>query len=226
MEGIEQHYQLTGDEQSRVAVGRVADKLWEGFHSGLDTPIEWWDNRNQARVLQAYLLAWRLGAPSPYGLNWSTLLDEGLTKILSTQSADGAYRFPNHCNVSLNYMSGILNDVFIKYYTYYRADSRIPGSIKRSIDYMWANEWVPSARAFKYITAYCDGTGAADPAPDLNNLILTGYGWYAQQTRNTIYRDRAEQIFQGAVEGAAIEYTKQFNQQYTASFRYPAYRQF
>jgi hypothetical protein len=225
LEGLEQHYLLTGDEASRVAVGRVADVLWGGFHRYLDETTDW-ENRIQARTLQSYLLAWRLGAASEHGLNWATLLNEGLTMILSTQQADGAYRFADHCNMSLNYMTGTLNDVLIKYHTYYQADSRILPAIKRSIDYMWANEWLPAAQTFKYITATCAGTGTPDPSPDLNNLILTGYAWYAQQTRNTVYRDRAEQIFQGAVQGAAIDATKQFNQQYTASFRYPAYRQF
>jgi hypothetical protein len=39
-----------------------------------------------------------------------------------------------------------------------------------------------------------------------------------------VYRDRGDQIFAGGVAGAYLAGTKQFNEQYTASYRYPAYR--
>ena len=54
-------------------------------------------------------------------------------------------------------MVGLLNDAFIKYYTHFTADTRIPGAIQRSIDYMWANDWRPAGQAFVYLGGPCPG---------------------------------------------------------------------
>jgi hypothetical protein len=225
LEGLEQHYLLTGDEKSRVAIARVAEVM-NAYHSALADTVNstWLENRIQARVLQSYLLALRLTAEGPKALDWKALLDDGLNRTLQTQRADGSYGFPNTCYASLNYMAGVLNDVMIKMYTLYRADERIPSAIRKSADYMWRTQWLDDARAFKYVSADCEGTGGPTPAPDLNNLIVTSFSWTAQQSGDGTYEQRAEQIFAGAVNGGFIDGTKQFNQEYTTSFRHLSYR--
>jgi len=224
LEGLEIHYLLTGDEASRDAVLQVAARFHDAFHPTLGHTDNWWENRIQARVLQAYLLAWRLQATGNATLNWAALLDDGLTRVLGTQRADGSYRFTQLCGESLNYMTGLLNDVLIKYYTYYKPDTRIPPAIRRSVDFLWDTQWLPSAQTFKYLSGPCAGVGDATPAPDLNNLMVTGFGWTYRQTGDAAYRDRAEQIFAGGVNGAFLSGTKQFNEEYTASFRYLSMR--
>jgi hypothetical protein len=224
LEGLEKHYLLTGDEASRVALGGVADKLNEGYQPTLGNTDNWWDNRIQARLLQSYLLAWMLNASSTRSLNWAALLDDALTKILSTQQADGSYRFVSFCGQSANYMAGLLNDVMIRYYVYYKADTRIPDAIRRSADFMWNTQWVSSAQAFKYMSGVCAGAGDDGPAPDLNNLIVTSFSWTYRMTQNAAYRTQADSIFAGAVNGAWLGGSKQFNQHYTSSFRHLGYR--
>jgi hypothetical protein len=226
IEGIELHYLLTGDEASRVAVGKVADVFNVGYYMNhLSDLSAQMDNRMQARTLMALLTAWKLHAESQYGADWATLLPKALTGILASQDAAGAYRFMQiQCGNNKPFMVGLLNDALIKYHTYFSADARIQAAIQKSDDYMWANDWNSGEQAFVYLDGHCPGDEGG-PAPDLNNLVATSYGWIYRQTGNTLYRDRGDQIFGGAVAKAWINGSKQFNQQYTSSFRYLAYRQ-
>ena len=152
-----------------------------------------------------------------------------MTRILASQAPSGAYLFTrpdNQCGYNKPFMVGLLNDAFIKYYTHFSPDPRIPGAIQRSIDYMWVNDWRAGPRAFVYLGGPCPGHDEGQaPSPDLNNLVVNGFGWTYQQTGNTLYRDRAEQIFAGGVAGAWLNGSKQFNENYTTSFRYLAYRE-
>jgi hypothetical protein len=120
-------------------------------------------------------------------------------------------------------MVGLLNDALISYYTYFNPDPRILPAVQKSADYMWAHDWDSAAQAFVYLGGPCTG-GGREPAPDLNNLVVNGFGWIYQRTRDPAYRDRGDQIFAGAVAKAWLDGSKQFNQQYTSSFRYLAYR--
>jgi len=226
IEGVELHYLLTGDEASRKAVGRVADVFNVPFYmdhlSDLKAQM---DNRIQARTLMALLTAWKLKAESQTGANWATLLPKAVTDILASQDTSGAYRFVQvQCGHNLPFMVGLLNDALIKYHTFFNADTRILPAIRKSDDYMWTKDWIPAEHAFVYLDGPCDEAGT-DPAPDLNNLIVNGFAWVYKQTGNTVYRDRADEIFAGAVAKGWLNGSKQFNQQYTSSYRYPAYRQ-
>ena len=67
-------------------------------------------------------------------------------------------------------------------------------------------------------------TGGMEAAPDLNLLIAPVYAWLYHQTGNTVYRDRADQIFAGGVAGAFLSQGKQFDQNYRLSFEYLRWR--
>jgi hypothetical protein len=228
IEGLELHYLLTGDEKSRYAVGRIGDEFNTPYYmenlGKLDGVME---NRIQARTLVALLTAWKLNAPSQKASAWATVLPQALDDILSSQDDRGAYRFirqDNQCGHNKPFMVGLLNDALIKYYTEFRADPRIPVAVRKSVDYMWANDWDDTAQSFVYLDGPCAGNDVA-PAPDLNNLIVNGFGWVYRRTGDRVYLDRAERIFAGAVAKAWLEGSKQFNQQYASSFRYLAYRE-
>jgi hypothetical protein len=230
MEGVEQHYLLTGDEASRLAVGRVGDVLTVAYYmDNLGDVTAEMDNRMQGRVLIALLSAWKLNAPSQAGTTWNARLDLALTRILASQGADGAYRFTrtnNQCGYNKPFMVGVLNDAMVKYSTIYSADARIPGAVQRAVDYMWANDWNAAGRAFIYLDGPCPGYDEGQTlAPDLNNIIVTGFGWIYQQTKQTVYRDRAEAIFNGGVSQAWLVGSKQFNENYTTGYHYLRYRQ-
>jgi hypothetical protein len=227
IEGIELHYLLTGDGASRTAVGRVGDVFNVEYYmadlGNLGGPL---DNRIQARTLMALLTSWKLNAPTQTGSVWGTLLPDALNKILSSQDAAGAYRFTNtaQCGYNKPWMVGLLNDALIKYYTSFSADARIPTAIQKANDYMWANDWDAASKNFVYLDGPCP-EDEGGPMPDLNNLIVNGFAWTYQRTGNTVYRDRADEIFAGAVANDWLDGSKQFNQHYTSSYRYLAYRQ-
>jgi hypothetical protein len=62
-------------------------------------------------------------------------------------------------------------------------------------------------------------------SPDLNNLIVSSFGWVYKQTGQSAYRDHGEAIFAGGVTKAWLAGSKQFNESYTSSYHYLRYRQ-
>ena len=226
LEGLEKHYLLTGDERSRTAIGATADMLYRGFQRSRDlADLSKSENRIRTRVLQGELLAWRVDAPvGRDGVPWDVRMDEAVTKIIESQGPDGGFRFGSLCDQSINYMDGMLGDVLIEVHRTYRPDPRIRPAVQRMADFQWNTQWDPSARAFRYMSGVCPGKGGGDPAPDLNGLFVNTYAWLYAQTGDDGYRSRADQIFLSAVAETWLEGTKQFNQQYTTSYRYLGYR--
>ncbi|CAA9319918.1 MAG: hypothetical protein AVDCRST_MAG40-1408, partial [uncultured Gemmatimonadaceae bacterium] len=117
------------------------------------------------------------------------------------------------------FMVGLLNDAMVRYYNLFDRDARILPSIKKSADYMWANDWDANKQAFRYLT------GEGEGQPDLNNLIVSGYGFVYQQTRDVTYKTRGDAAFASGVAGAWYNGSKQFNEVYHNSFRYVTMRQ-
>lgn len=221
LEGLAIHYLTTGDEQSRYAVGRVG-KMFDGHLRELDLTANV-EGRVQARTILAYLTAWRIGALSDER-DWTAYVEQAVDKTLSTQRADGSYRFRVWCDEQSNYMTGLVNDALIKVYEEFRPDSRIPAAVRRSLDFTWSSQWLPEQRAFKYLSAPCPDAGGDEAAPDLNMFVGTPFGWYYKISGDATYKTRGDEIFQGAIESAWLDGSKQFNQQYYSSFRYLAYR--
>ncbi len=230
--GVALHYTLTGDQASLRAVGAVADTFTSSYYMAnlgrTDRAAEM-DNRMQARVLDAFLYASSIDAPSQAqpGRDWGALLQQALDSILASQSSDGAYRFQQPLQQGYNkpFMVGLLNDALIRYYEQFDADPRILTAIKKSVDYLWANDWVASAQAFKYLEGAVAGEGDSTPAPDLNNLIVNGFGFVYKMTGDLAYKQRGDQVFAGGVENAWLAGSKQFNEQYSSSYKYLAYTQ-
>jgi hypothetical protein len=220
LDGVALHYLVTGDEASRTAIGRVADyyasATWLGYLNNRSNS----SNRVQARVLQSYLLAWYLKAPSVKGNPWGMWLREGLTRVLSTQGTDGAYRFTVNCSYSQPFQVGLLNDVLVRYHGLYEPDSRILPSVQRSVDFLWTKMWLPTYKAFAYLEGTCSNVGARTPAPDLNNMIAGSFAWVGRTSGNTAYLTNADAVFSGGVYGANLTGAKQFNESYTSAFRY------
>ncbi|WP_445505212.1 hypothetical protein [Microvirga sp. G4-2] len=243
MAGLALHCLVAGDVLSGEAVGRAADlfSLPDNIAALADLKGEM-DNRIQARTLEALLLAWQIGAPSlgipdrqpdgtdwgiPGGNDWANLLRVALGRILASQSPDGAYRFRQiQCGYNLPFMVGLLNDALIQYHEQFEADPGILPAVKRSLDYLWSRNWDAKAQAFVYLEGPCEDNedNNTGPAPDLNNLILSGFGWLYRQTGDTTYRDRGDAVLAGAVKGAWLDGSKQFNQAYTTSYKYAAFR--
>ena len=230
LEGLTDHYWLTGDAMSQKAVGKTADVLASYYRKGVldDTNHIDMESRIQARSLQSMLLAWEIQAPGGpnYGpTTWATHLPLMLGQILKAQNTKGAYIWGGYCRTSINYMNGLLNDAMIRYSTRFQADSRILPSIKANADWLWANQWRTDL-SFNYQSAYCARNGSsASASHDLNNLFATTFSWLYKQTGQTTYRQAADLMFDSGVKKAYLSGVKQFNEEYTASYKYLSYRQ-
>jgi hypothetical protein len=85
---------------------------------------------------------------------------------------------------------------------------------------MWATQWNAAGRGFLYMSGNCPGEGGPTPAPDLNNMIVSGFAWIYRRTGDVRYRDRADAAFAASVSVSWLDGSKQFNEQYTNSPRY------
>jgi hypothetical protein len=224
LDGVALHAIVTGDERSIQTVLKVADtQALPTSYRSRQIGIHWIDGRDKSRFLSILMNAYLMKRPSPNGVDYLAGARDALTKILAAQEADGAWRIPGQCEYNKPYMSGMLNDAFIRYYNSIEKDARIPAAVKKSVDYMWRVDWVPSAQAFKYLDGECSepGTGGGtNPYADLNNLIVNGFGFVAKVTGDASYFTKGDAIFAGGVAKAWIAGGKQFNQNYTTSPRY------
>jgi hypothetical protein len=238
LEGLEKHYLLTGDETSRAAVVRVADVLNLFNPSYMTRAVG--EGRIAARVVHSALLAWRLtpaGAPWPAGAegaDWGARLERHLAAVFAWQQPDGSYPADGQvCGGQLNYMVGLLNDALIKTHLYYRPagrapDARVEPAVRRAADYLWRTQWVAAAESFQYASVPCGmnlqgfSVGGPEPAPDLNGLLVTTFGWLSTQGADAAaraeQRARADQVFAGGVARAWLSGSKQFNEHYSSSF--------
>jgi hypothetical protein len=143
-----------------------------------------------------------------------------LDKIVEWQDANGAFNARLTCGGQLNYMVGLLGDALGKVYDNVLPDPRIVRVVARAADYMWATQWDANTRAFRYNSVPCRGVGGPEPAPDLNGLFVSMYGWLWKHTGEARYRDIAETIFAANATLGWLSGTKQFNQAYASSFKY------
>lgn len=224
VEGLEVNYLLSGDEESRRGVRQIATYLRETWLPVIaDRNNEYLEGRIQARTLQGLLAAEALGGR---GHDFAAAAREALDGILRTQNADGSYTFANLCWTHYSYMTGLLNDVLIRYHDRFVADPRIVDAVRRSIEYMWTTQWVPNAEAFKYASGPCPGKADTNPAPDLNMQIVNGFGWLGAVRGDPVPIGRGDRIFSGGVKRAWLQGWKQFNENYAAAFRYLSFRRF
>ena len=226
LDGLALHYWLTGDDSSRIAVGKAAWNL-AGSAQWLRTGL-YTDARQQARALQAMLLAWQINAPNAPTGGWAKALDDGLNVILPQQSPDGAWRYPaNTCDMSLNYMGAMLSDALIRVYTQYRADPRIPGTVKKSADFLWTQlrtaDAIPSFKYYEGICVNQHGSAGPTATPDLTGLYVSMYAWMSAQ--DPAYRAKSDLVFDATMNGMYPQGSKQFNQAFAFGWRALGYLQ-
>jgi hypothetical protein len=225
VDGMALHYQLTGDEKSRFAVGRIAETLrYFRNRAGIAGTVDI-ESRILARTLMAQLWGWRLQARGADAIATSAEISTLVTNILNLQSTDGAWRYPYVCATSragLTYMDGMLSEALIQTYTYHAANPAILSAVRKSTDYLWS-KWDISKQA----VAYAPDCALNDPSqpgnmpyPELNNLLVNSFAWLYAQTGDLAVRQKADSVFNGAVRGQFLYGSKQFNQHYTTSYRY------
>lgn len=225
LEGVAVHYWLTGDERSRVAVIETARKLSAGFPAarGARSDYQYNEGRIQQRVMLACLLAWSLGDSSR---DWGAMADAYVENWLRLQRPDGSFRYRLNTEDDQsplgqsNFMEGLRMDALAKYYDLRRADPRIVGAIRRQVDFLWSSQWLPAAQAFRYWSV-----ARVDAAPDLNMLMVLGFGFVYHTTGIERYRQWGDEIFAAGVSKTYYKGSKQYNEQQYDSFNYLGYRQ-
>src|SRR5215217_5068069 len=228
--GITAHYLLNGDAASLTAIGKIADGVcipWNCNNNWANlTDPHFAEGREQARALETLTQAILIDAPSQDGHDFRAMAKSLVETLLSDQHADGSRpsyvtTTPDGKPIDKPFMNGLVNEAMINYYEQVEADPRIITYVKANLDYMWANEWDAGARAFQYLDLVprSDPDGIT-PAPDLNGLIVTGFGFVYQHTGDATYLQRGDQVFAGGVDGAWLTGSKQFNQSYAYSLNY------
>ncbi|MBB6469917.1 Ca2+-binding RTX toxin-like protein [Aminobacter lissarensis] len=250
--GITAHYLINGDQASLTAIGKLADQVagaWNrdnNWANLFDPHLS--GGREQARSLETLTQAIIIDAPSvgvpkiqANGDDWGVaggndfraLAKSMVEKILTSgfQNADGSR--PNYMEgaaadgspIDKPFMNGLMNESLINYYEQVDADPRIISFVKANLDYMWANEWDPAAKAFQYIDKTSVNGVQDTPTADVNMLIVSGFGFVYKHTGDATYLERGNQVFEGGVDSSWLAGSKQFNQQYTSSYNYLAYIQ-
>ena len=227
LDGIAIHYLLTGDEASKLAVGRTAARLQAGYLSQLGTIFhDWMENRIVARVVLSAALAHRIGVPNSVlndeGISgtWADAVSTGVSKGLSAQTSDGAYPYQGSGQFGRTkpFMDGIWNMVLMRIPTLVGADARILPAVQKSCDYLWANAWVAADGGFGYHEGDSGGAG------DLNGLMVPMYAYVAHQSTDATVQStnltRANTIFVEGVARAFLSGPKQFNEEYSVSWSY------
>jgi hypothetical protein len=229
LEGLEKHYLLTGDDADRRAISEVARIQ---FSTGWSPYLEVIEDRIRARYIQANFLGWRINAGNRKA-EFAAALDNAIPRILKQQRADGSYHPTDgptpatsaFCGEQANYQTGLMNEQFIQYYTYYRADPAIVTAVQRSADFMWSTQWIADKQAMSYMSGPCTPEiGGYGPAGDLNNMMINTFAWTFAKTGQVSYRNAADAVFQGALVNSEAQASKQFNEQYSTSYRYLAWR--
>ena len=213
--GVTRNYLSTGDTTSQRAAILISQNA---AYAPDWTPLSWTFNASMSRetayAIMSYLNAEHLG--QPHRARTEQLVTQALGHIdqwFKSQNADYVRPF----------MFSLTAHALISYDTQIGGNSRILPAIKTGANWIWDHCWLPQAQAFKY-TDRVVSSGGTDPAPDLNLLVAPVYAWLWHQTGDPKYRERADQIFAGGVNGAWLVNGKQFNQNYRWSFDYVKWR--
>jgi hypothetical protein len=227
-EGLAIHYVLTGDTLSALAIAKMADTMVRvGWLDTMSDPdLEWKDGRIQGRSVLVQLIAFLIDAPALR--DWRSETDRGVQAIIDWyewSGGEGSWNMASYCGGQANFqVSHALLEVLIRYYDLVEPRDDIPVVVRESLDYMW-NYWDADAQAFAYMTQACESAGTTDPAKDLDLLIVWPFGWYYHVSGDPLYQIRGDQVFEGGLVNTWWGGSKQFNQSFMRSYRYPFYRQ-
>ncbi len=208
--GLALDYLATGDLVSQGAVILLSQNaMYAQDTASLDWTVSARYSREVAYAILSYLDAEAVGAPPRARL--PQLVDQALGHVDQW--------FVSGTATSITpFMVGLTSEALIRYYERTQ-DPRIAPAIQVAMDWLWANAWMPGAKAFWY-----DDQDRTLAAPDLNLLIAPAYAWLYRQTGDPAHRDRGDQVFEGGVEYGFLGDGKHFDQAYRWSFDYMTWR--
>ncbi|WP_141731809.1 hypothetical protein [Oligoflexus tunisiensis] len=234
LRALEADYLLTGDPEN-LRVGKLmADYLLKAtavdFFYFPKNGRKFWTEREVAFPILGLITYGRMSGETQY----LEAVKPRIENLLKTQDQypDGGWihNLYNHdteeCPDENAYggspfMTGLLFEALIAYHEWF-ADPRIVASVKKAADWLYRTAWLD--RGFAYMTAcgYQNGGGYLEdlrgPQPDLNLLIVQGYGFaYWAGGKDKRYLEMGWEILDKGVNFGHIGNRKQFNQAYRSS---------
>lgn len=235
-------YEITGNQRSYDAlVSLLTTRSGANFivPTAVDAEVRY--SRETAYAIQVYTWADKIGRPNSHPEYQQGFIDYALGHLdqwhtgnfVNPTNANNQFKNP--------FMMGLTMAALIEYYDNVYQDSRIPPAIKIAIDDMWSDgSWWPDMRnpepvgdassyasyapgyggfryKLKWVTdhfepALNDLPSSPDVNADDNMLIAPAYIWYYKFSGDSVYKDRAEDIWKGWVTNGFVGYDKQFNQ--------------
>ena len=213
--GLLEDFVRTGDSTSRSALIQISESA---SYAADPTPLEWTVSadlsREVAYAIMSYLNAEKVGAPRRARLAQLQQQAHGHLRQWFTDRST-PYMRP--------FMVALTAHALIEYDEWIGDPAALP-AIKKAMDAVWNETWLPAQETFQY-TDRNHETGGTEPAHDLNLLIAPIYAWIYNETGDISYRQKADAIFAGGVKNAWLHNGKQFNQNYRLSFKYLDWRQ-
>jgi hypothetical protein len=134
------------------------------------------------------------------------------------------------------FMIALTCRALINYYEHIGQDSRILPTVEIAANFLWDEAWVADDQAFWYDNHKDPTTDPELDGPwlendggvlDLNMIIAPVFAWAWSMTGTQRHLDRGDAAFYAAASdpaGSALNYMKQFNQNYLWSFDYVRWR--
>ena len=151
------------------------------------------------------------------------LLSKNIDKLLG--HLDMVYK--GQLGAAHPFMVGLAMETLIHYYDMTVAqghpDYRVPEVVKRALDALWRDYYVPGTHAFRYTRADLPTT---DNWNVLNDTVAPAYAWYWSVTGDAASLSRGDELFQHVfdVPGQFDWCGKQFSQMYKWSFDFVRWR--
>jgi uncharacterized protein YjdB len=265
LDGLAAHYWLTGDEESRVAVNQFARRAYGNNGDSWNwTRMRMCNYKGEARpvarALSAMAWAGRLGWSD---VDWGHAVRGYVDLVLAggrngnqwatdpNDYRNGAWiythpDFPTGAGCSVEYVANFMNammmDALIMVYDHVHPDPRIPGVVKRNLDYLRHTQWrgpegnrlqitngepTPS---FNYYDVRLEGSGGPSRAVDLNGFYVHVFGWYGYHFGGAEYTHMANEAFatlsrnpKDGRSGPWLTGDKQFNETYQKAWQHLGY---
>ena len=225
LRAMELDYLLSGDTRTLEIAELMAEYLLEvidvdRFFYAADSE-RFWTERRVAFTLLGLVVYGRMSGDAGY----LEAAHPRFENLLRTQAEHEDGGFIHHlyahdseeCGTFGEYggspfMTGLLFEALITYYEQF-GDERAVDSVVQAVDWLYESGW--HGDGFCYLIG-C-GYGDEDGAPDLNLLIVAGYGFAYWATGDERHRTRGYEVFDEGVAEAYLGARKQFNQNYRSS---------
>ena len=212
--GMLMNYWRTGDTTNATAIHALATNSGSANYGG-------WVDANGIREA-AYIADVRIADELLTGKR-DRLLAKNIDKLLGhLDMLDNGQLGASH-----PFMVGLAMETLIHYYDMTVAeghpDYRVPATVKRGLDALWRDYYVPKTHAFRYTRWDVPST---DTWIVLNGLVAPAYAWYWNLTGDTDSLSRGDELFQHTLDdpGNSIWTGKEFSQVYKWSFDYVRWR--